>query len=249
MYRAPASFRQFSPLNGAFARRSLKTSNYERAVALIRGWETAGSAREEKPIAIGEAVAAFRRDIGALNVQEPAKRKFHALIEERLPNFAPKQGYPRLEDPNLHAVTEFRVAWPGSPLTARNNIERLRAFFRFAMDREKNPFTAEEFDRIPRAPHLYEDGHGRTGQLDADELRVMVPALRFSGLRIGDAVKLQRTQPQEPSLPASSPEVRDKAPGVSEELGQRLRQRDNLPPFLVMAGWFVDDPAVFVRPR
>jgi hypothetical protein len=54
---------------------------------------------------------------------------------------------------------------------------------------------------------------------------------------------------REPSLPASSPDVRDKAPGVSEELGQRLSQRDNLPLFLVMAGWLIGDPAVFVRPR
>jgi integrase len=158
-------------LDGAFVRRSLKTSNCERAVALIRGWETAGSAREEKPIVIEEAVAAFMRDIGVRNVQEPAKRKFHTLLGERLLNFARKQGYPRLEDLNLHAVTEFRVT-----------VQRM------------DPFTDEEFDRIPQDTHLYGDGHGRTGQLNAEELRVMVLALRFSGLRIGDAVKLDRTQ-------------------------------------------------------
>jgi len=60
---------------------------------------------------IEEAVAAFRRDIDARKVREPAKRKFQALLGERLLDFARKQGYPRLEDPNLHAVTEFRVTW------------------------------------------------------------------------------------------------------------------------------------------
>lgn len=116
-------------------RRSLKTSNYERAVALICERETAGAVREEKPILIEEAVAAFMRDIGARNVREPTKRKFHTLLEDRLLDFARKRGYPRLKDLNLPAVTEFRIAWPDSPLTAQKNIERLRAFFRFAMDR------------------------------------------------------------------------------------------------------------------
>jgi len=199
-------------LNGAFVRRSLKTSSYERAVALIRDWETAGAVKEEKPIPIEEAVAAYMRDVGARNVQRDTKQKFHTLIEERLLNFARKRGYPRLKDLNLHAVTEFRITWPDAPATAQKNIERLRNFFRFAMDREwctsnpasklnvrvvvqqKDPFSAEEFDRILEATHLYGDGHWRTGQANAGELRALVLVLRFSGLRISDAVKLERTQ-------------------------------------------------------
>lgn len=54
---------------------------------------------------------------------------------------------------------------------------------------------------------------------------------------------------REPSLLASSPEVRDKAPGVFEELGQRLPQRDNLPLFLVMAGSSVIRPCSSARGR
>ena len=51
------------------------------------------------------------------------------LLEERLLDFAQKQGYLRLKDLNLPTVTEFQITWPDSPLTARKNIERLRAFF------------------------------------------------------------------------------------------------------------------------
>jgi integrase len=199
-------------LNGVFIRKSLKTSSYERAIAVICEWETSGSTRDEKPITIEEAVAAFMRDIGVRNWQEPTKRKFHTLLEDRLLGFAKKQGYLLLKDLNLHAVTEFRGTWCDSPLTAQKNIERLRAFFRFAMDREwcssnpasklkvrvrveeKDPFTAEESARILEATHLYGDGHGRTDQLNAEEVRVMVLVLRFSGLRISDAVKLTKTQ-------------------------------------------------------
>jgi hypothetical protein len=149
-------------------------------------------------------VAASVRDTGARNVQEPARRKFHTLIEERLPDFARKRGYPRLDDLNRHAGTEFRITWPDSPPTARKNIERPLAFCRFAMDREwcanpaskpkvrvaarrKDPFTAQEFDRILQATHLRGDGHGRTGRPNAGELRmrnaVLVSGPEFAPFR------------------------------------------------------------------
>ena len=85
-------------------------------------------------------------------------------------------------------------------------------FFRFASDREwignnpaaklkvkvsikeKDPFSAEEWERIKDAIPLYQDGHGRLGQPNAEELHAFVLVLRHSGLRISDAVKIERSQ-------------------------------------------------------
>jgi len=112
----------------------------------------------------------------------------------------------------LDVVTEFRATWKDAPLTAQKNIERLRMFFRFASDREwignnpaaklkvkvsikeKDPFSAEEWERIKDAIPLYQDGHGRLGQPNAEELHAFVLVLRLSGLRISDAVKIERSQ-------------------------------------------------------
>jgi integrase/recombinase XerD len=41
---------------------------------------------------------------------------------------------------------------------------------------------------------LYQDGHGRFGQLNSQELLAFIQVLRHSGLRISDAVKLERSQ-------------------------------------------------------
>lgn len=41
---------------------------------------------------------------------------------------------------------------------------------------------------------LYQDGHGRVGQLNSQELLAFIQVLRHSGLRISDAVKLERSQ-------------------------------------------------------
>jgi integrase/recombinase XerD len=97
-------------------------------------------------------------------------------------------------------------------MTAQKNLERLRMFFRFCVDREwitnnpaaklkvkvqvkeKDPFGSEEWRRIKDAVFIYQDGHGRLGQANAEELLAFILVLRHSGLRISDAVKLERSQ-------------------------------------------------------
>lgn len=210
--KCTCSYHAIGMLNGAFVRKSLKTSNYEKALVVIREWEMAGSPQAEKLTTIEEAVAAFLRDIGARNWEGPTKRKFHTLLEDRLLDYAQREGYLLLRDLNLNAVTEFRATWKDAPLTAQKNLERLRAFFRFCIDRdwistnpaaklkvkvtveEKDPFTQAEVERIIEATNLYGVGRGRFNQANAVELRTMVLVLRYSGLRIGDAVKLERKQ-------------------------------------------------------
>jgi len=54
------------------------------------------------------------------------------------------------------------------------------------------PFTREEMIRILAGCEAYGDGYGRTGHENARRLRALVLLLRYSGLRIGDAVSLPR---------------------------------------------------------
>ena len=210
--KCTCSYHAIGVLRGTFLRKSLKTSNYETAIRTIRQWESLGAARESELIAVEGAVCAFMRDIGARNWQETTKRKFRTLLEGRLVEYCRRHGYRLLKELDLHAVTEFRATWKDAPLTALKNIERLRAFYRFCLDREwvtgnpaaklkvkviveeKEPFTIEEFERIMAATEQYRDGPGPTDPRKAVELRAFVLVLRYSGLRISDAVKLEGTQ-------------------------------------------------------
>jgi integrase len=168
--------------------------------------------RKCAPTTIENATASFMRDIAARNWQDPTQRKFRTLLTDRLHSYATHKGYRYVEQLTLDATTEFRATWKDAPLTAQKNLERLRMFFRFCIDREwiannpaaklkvkvqvkeKDPFSPEEWWRIKDAVSLYQDGHGRLGQLNSQELLAFVQVLRHSGLRISDAVKLERSQ-------------------------------------------------------
>src|SRR5216684_2709452 len=102
-------------------------------------------------------------------------------------------------------------------------LERLKAFFNFSFSRDwidKNPavnlrspkvppkptlpFTSEEMKRILSAIDEYPDKCGRTGQENAERLRALVLLLRYSGLRIGDAVRCTIDQLQGANLYVST---------------------------------------------
>ena len=52
------------------------------------------------------------------------------------------------------------------------------------------PFDREEMVRILAACTEYPDGYGKVGQANARRLRALVLMLRYTGLRIRDAVTL-----------------------------------------------------------
>ena len=104
-------------------------------------------------------------------------------------------------------VRRFRASWPNKNIAARKKLEALRAFFRFVHEsgwiptnpssrlkppRITEPPTApllkEEVDSILNACVTYPD------KANAVRLRALVLLLRYSGLRIRDAVTLARNR-------------------------------------------------------
>lgn len=111
---------------------------------------------------------------------------------------------------------------PSAPLgknTAAKHVGTLREFLRFCLSRDwlsdnwaskehglkatktvdpKEPFSPQELEYIYRAIELKSDGHGykvkRTGQQNAREILVFMWVLRYTGLRISDAVRLETQQ-------------------------------------------------------
>jgi integrase/recombinase XerD len=136
--------------------------------------------------------------------------KYRVLFRQ-LAKFAEGTGCRYLEELNLEALRRFRASWPNRNLSALKKLESLRVFFRFAqeskwipenpatkisnpevVDRPTLPFTREEMIRILAACDRYGENYGQLGQENKRRLRALVLLLRYSGMRIGDAVMLER---------------------------------------------------------
>ena len=190
--------------------KSLGTRNWQVAADLVREIEVTGAIAQEapapEPVTVSGACENYMNDAKARGLREPTLYKF-VLLFRRLRAFAAERGLQFIKELDLETVREFRVSLPHRNTSARKRLEELRAFFEFCRqsswisdnparklkppkteDPPKEPFTEEEERRIVAACALYP----RRGQADAQRVRALVDLLRYSGLRIGDAVTLRR---------------------------------------------------------
>ena len=123
----------------------------------------------------------------------------------------------------LDILERFQAGWKLALITSFKKLERLKAFFRFCVTRgwidvdpasgllppkvpakPTLPFSRAEMGRMFAALSVYRDKCGRIGQENAKRLLALVLVLRYSGLRIGDAVSLSIDQIQGTTLPEYS---------------------------------------------
>ena len=193
-------------VDGVEIRKSLHTRNWQKAQDIVREWEAEGQRVEEaQPIIVKDACDKFMADAVARGLREPTLYKYRLLFR-RLQTFAEGQGIKCLCECDLDFLRRFRGTWPNRNISARKKLEALRAFFRFCWESEwipsnpaiklkppkitdppTMPFSCEEVAQILAACGQY-----RGGRATAQRLRALVQLLRFSGLRIRDAVTLHR---------------------------------------------------------
>jgi integrase/recombinase XerD len=154
--------------------------------------------------------ARFLSDLDRRGLVPTTISKYNLLFRQ-MQGFAHTKGIRYLREFDLPTVREFCSSWTQGNNTALKKLERLRAFFRFAVEskwvdenpatkiknpkvklRPTMPFTPDEMVSILAACDKYPDCYGRTGQWNGRRLRAFVLLLRYSGLRIGDAVALAR---------------------------------------------------------
>lgn len=121
--------------------------------------------------------------------------------------FAQENGLRFTNQFTLEWLQGFRAAWKDHNAAAQKKLERLKAFSRFMADNgwtDSNvavklkapvvkdpptlPFTQQEVIALLAACERFPDWHGETGQGNAKRLRGLLLLMRYSGLRIGDAV-------------------------------------------------------------
>jgi len=190
-------------------RRATGIRDWEKAQARVREWEAEGQLQAEpeaSPITISEAFEAFLRDAKARNLREKTIYKYQ-LLSRQLEQFAQEDGFRFLKELDAPALRKFRATWKDGNLAALKKLERLRAFFRFAQSskwiednpaselknpkvsaRPTMPFTHDEMIRILHACDKSHEASGPSGKLNAHRLRALILLVRYSGMRIGDAV-------------------------------------------------------------
>jgi len=189
-------------------RAALKTADWQRASGTVRQWEAEQQVCRQNPVSIADAVEKFLSDTRARNLAGQTVYKYDLLFR-RLRDFAQRGGYGLLRELDVDALTRFRLEWKDGPRASQKKLERLRAFFRFAQRRRwvaENPaselklpkvtasptlpFTHDEMVKVLAAAEKYGAQSAHNAKLNAIRIRSLVLVMRYSGLRIGDAVSL-----------------------------------------------------------
>ncbi len=179
-----------------------------------RGWDASGHigvVKTEIP-SIREAVAKYIADAEARQLAPESIKKLRHTTEKLLLGYCTNEGLRYLKQLDLDRLREFRGTWNYSPIAARKRLETVRAFFRFCQqsgwipsnpaalikspkhkDSPTLPFTPEQMTVILEAADKFWD-RGIFGKGNRKRIRALILLLRHSGLRIMDAVCLEKSR-------------------------------------------------------
>ena len=206
-------------LGGKEIRRSMRTRDWTRANREVQKWEAAERVNERgAPVSLADAWESFLADLEARKVSPSTLGKYK-LLKRQLAAYAESRGLSRVADFDLDSLSRFRATWKDGPRTAAKKLERLRAFFRYGTERrwtETNPAALlrppkvslrptmplehGEFVKILAECEKRENEVQSHGKRNAQRLTTLVLVMRYSGMRIGDAVALSADRLQKGKL-------------------------------------------------
>lgn len=191
-------------LHGKPVRKTLGVRNWDAAQRIVRDWE---ARIDGDSLSVKDGFERFLADCTARNLGEASLGKYRLLEKEMIAQFSARP----VDGISIEDLSEYRESWKLSPISARKKIERLRTFFKFAIERgwtEKSPAILLRHPRSQQSPTLpvsdediqklieateryaskgiYRD---RTGQ----RIRAFLLVLRYSGVRIRDCVTLKKS--------------------------------------------------------
>jgi len=191
---------------------SAKTRSWEKAEQKARALLAGNQApSDQERTTILFAIDRFLEDKKQQNLADATLEKNEFLLRKQLAPYAKLHGLVYLNEIALAHLEQFRATWKDAPLARKFKQQRLSSFFLYCVrhkwlaenpvgnlsrvrvkDTPTFPFTAEEFNyALAMIDTLYgEPERGPNPQRLRDRLRAFVLLLRWSGLRIGDAVTL-----------------------------------------------------------
>jgi integrase len=186
-------------------RKSLRTRDWTKANREVQKSEADERVKEQgAPKTLADAWDSFLAEIEARKLSHPTFRKYTAL-RRQMEAF----GKTHLADFDLDTLSKFRTTWKDGPRTSAKKLERLRAFLTFCLDRkwvQENPakkikqpiitlsptmpLSHEEWKDLMDACDRWITTVQPEGKLGALRLRSLLLLMRYSGLRVSDAVTL-----------------------------------------------------------
>jgi len=164
-------------------------------------------------VTIKAAVDSYLSDAVSRNVAEATLDKLETIFRKQFLAWTQAQGFEFIDEIDLDALLNFRNTWSDKALAKQKKQSRVIGFFWACVRRRyliENPalglgkikvfqiptdyFPPDEFERILNATHSYGDPRG--GFIPVEDLRIrlrtMTLLMRWSGLRIRDAITLER---------------------------------------------------------
>ena len=179
-------------------------------------------AAPKKPrIPVKNAVEAYLADAVSRNVSEATLDKLETIFRKQFLTWTEAQGFEYIDEIDLDVLLNFRSSWRDAALAKQKKQSRVVGFFWACVRRRyliENPalglgrikvvqiptdyFPPDEFERILDATGIYGDPRG--GFIPVEDLRIrlrtMTLLMRWSGLRIRDAITLERHRLHRDSL-------------------------------------------------
>ena len=146
------------------------------------------------------------RDLSAATI-----KKNRVVIEKQLAAFCIDRGFLYLVQLGINELDSFIATWKDSSISKVKKLERLKGFFRFCHSRKMIPddpsaslrkpkvtepptlpFSEGQMAEILHACDRLLGSNRKPGGQNSKRLKLLVLLMRYSGLRIGDALRLDR---------------------------------------------------------
>lgn len=198
-------------LNGQRFRRSLQTDDWPRAqrrIEKLERGEDADAVTAASSRTLGAAVKEYMADAERRNLQTSTLRSYRFTMDPLVKAFGsiPVEGF------TVDRLRKYQEARNVKPRTERKEVEHLRAFCAFCIERgwlntnpakkikpplaedvATMPFTPEEIQRLLVACDAMRGMWEDDAPAVRSRARALVLSLVYSGLRISDVAKLKRS--------------------------------------------------------
>jgi integrase/recombinase XerD len=211
-------------VDGSYIRRSLQTASWERAQSLAQQIEVAedpkaAPTKPEHPTTIEQAVTEYLADAKARELSESTLYKLDIIFRKQFLGWTKAEGYTLLRELDLRAIQTFRASWKDGDLAKKKKQKqkqkRLTGFFWFCIrtgwitqsptvnltrisvhQKPTDYFTRDEYARILNATGRLDEGVERAYDVEkrGQRIRTLTDLMRWSGLRIRDAITLEKTR-------------------------------------------------------
>ena len=192
-------------LQGKMIRKSLDLRNWEAATKLIRDWELSG---DSPIVSVKEATGRFITDRESMKLSDAMIRKYKHVTAELDAAFGERP----VRSVTTDDVRKLREGWKLAPVTMQKRMDMVRKFFSFCLEAdwiEKSPaktvttppvvhnptlpFTADEMKKILWAADSIRIAHPQMPVKQEKRLKALILLMRYSGIRISDAVMFKRS--------------------------------------------------------